>query len=184
MTTAESVLVSGEAPGSATVLLIRNRTVQEIVECDSATFRFSGSLELLAGENRIQIRGEDAAGNSTLPYPPSPGAVIVTRVEAARLDVGTPYSRKDDSSESIDDIVLRNPESMESVVIRIFNLEGDCLWQDRTAPTGPILDHRFHWKGTDQAGERAPQGYYLVRAEWREPGGKVRSITKGLLLRD
>jgi hypothetical protein len=182
VTTAESLLVSGEAPQCVVVLLIRNKTPQERVEADPVTGLFSDMLELLPGENRIQVRGEDAAGNSTLPYPASPGAVIVTRVEAAQLDVGTPYSRKDKSADSVDDIVLRNPEPMDGVVVRIFNLEGDCLWEERPNPTGQ--PPRFHWAGTDRAGERAPQGYYLVRAEWRGPDGKARSITKGLLLRD
>ena len=184
VTTDDSVRVSGEAPQSVVVLLIRNKTPQERIEADTLTGRFSGMLELLPGENKIQVRGEDAAGNSTLPYPASPGGVVVTRIDAARLEVGNPYSRKDKSTETVDDIVLENPKPMDRVVVRIFNLEGDCLWEERPDPAGQLLDLRFHWAGTDRAGERAPQGYYLVRAEWREPDGKARSITKGLLLRD
>jgi hypothetical protein len=192
VTTADSLLVGGEAPQSAVVVLVRNKAVQDTVEAAAATGRFSGMLGLLPGENRIQVRGMDAAGNSTLPYPASPGAVIVTRVESAQLEVGTPYSRKDKASESGDDIALRNPEPMDGVVVRIFNLEGYCLWEERPAPCRQFSglaagDRRafcFHWAGTDRADNRAPQGYYLVRAEWRGPGGKARSITKGLLLRD
>ena len=73
---------------------------------------------------------------------------------------------------------------MDRVVVRIFSLEGDCLWEERPDPTEQLRDFRFHWAGTNRAGDRAPQGYYLVRAEWRDPAGKARSITKGLLLRD
>jgi hypothetical protein len=184
VTTADSVRVSGEIPQAVVVLLIRNKTLQGRVEADPVTGRFSGMLELLLGENKIQVRGEDAAGNSTLPYPASPGAIIVTRIDAAELDVGTPYSRKDKSTETSDDIGLKNPESMDGVVVRIFNLEGDCLWEERPGPTAQLREFRFHWAGTDRAGDRAPQGYYLVRAEWRGSGGKARSLTKGLLLRD
>jgi hypothetical protein len=185
VTTAESLLVSGVAPQSAIVLFIRNKTQRgDPVPADPTTGRFAGMLELVFGENKIQVRGEDAAGNSSLPYPPSPGGVIVTRVTGEQLDIGAPYSRIDNPADTIDDISLRNPDPMEGVAVRIFNLEGDCLWEERAAATGEIFDFRFHWTGTDRGGERAPQGYYLVRAEWRTPGGKSGSITKGLLLRD
>ena len=147
--------VSGEIPQAVVVLLIRNKSLQGRVEADPLTGRFSGMLELLPGENKIQVRGEDAAGNSTLPYPASPGAIIVTRIDAAELEVGTPYSRKDKSTETIDDIGLKNPEPMDGVVVRIFNLEGDCLWEERPDPAGQLREYRFHWAGTDRAGDRA-----------------------------
>lgn len=182
VTTADSVFVGGSAPGCVVILLMRDKLTQEIVACDPITGRFGGMLALLPGENKIQIRGEDAAGNSTLPYPTSNAAPIVTRVQTAQLDVGTPYTRKDDPLDTADDIVLKNPEPMDGATMRIFNLEGDCLWDQRTDQATRRFS--FHWTGTDRAGDRAPQGYYLVRAEWREPGGKVRSLTKGLLLRD
>jgi hypothetical protein len=182
VTSAESLVVSGEAPQAARVLLLRNKAWQVTVLPDSVTSRFSGKIELLLGENRIQVRTEDAAGNPTLPYPSTPR--IVTRLQAATLAIGLPYSRTDKPTESADDIALRNPEPMTGTVVRIFNLEGDCVWEERPDPGVPLLEHRFHWEGTDRAGDRAPQGYYLVRAEWRGPDGKGQSITKGLLLRD
>jgi hypothetical protein len=185
VTAAESLLVGGEALGSRFVVIIRNnKRWREPVDADPITGRFGGMLELVPGENKIQVRGVDASGNTTTPVPGNPLGVFVTRIAAAELEIGTPYSRKDVAAESGDFILLRNPEPMDAVAVRIFNLEGDCLWEERPASTGQLLDVRFHWTGTDRAGERAPQGYYLVRAQWRGPGGKAHSITKGLLLRD
>ncbi len=183
-TTAESLLITGEIPQAVVVRIIRNKLPHADAVADPVTGRFSGMLELLPGENRIQVRGEDAAGNSTLPFP-RPEPVVVYRIGAVQLDVAGPYSRKDDTDESArDDIVLLNPEPMDGLVIRIFNLEGDCLWEERPAASDRLLKYRFHWTGTNRGGDRAPQGYYLVRAEWRRTTGEPRSITKGLLLRD
>jgi hypothetical protein len=178
----ESLAVSGEAPQAAIVLLLRERSVRTYAFPDSATGRFSGMIDLSPGENKIQVRASDSAGNLTELYPESPG-IIVTRTEAAELSIGTPYSRTDELGSLADDIALHNTELMQDVVLRIFNLEGDCIWEERPDPT-VRYEHRFHWTGTDRSGERAPQGYYLVRAEWRGLDGRGRSITKGLLLRD
>lgn len=181
VTTAESLLVSGEAPLSALVLLLRDRTVRNAVEPDSVTGRFQGTLDLTPGENRIQVRAEDEAGNATGLYPTSP--IIVSRVESVVFEIATPYSRVDQSSETSDDILLRSPVRMSQVVVRIFNLEGDCLWEE-SPDADDQFEFRFHWPGTDRSGERAPQGYYLVHAEWRGPDQKVNAVNKGLLLRD
>ncbi len=178
--TEDSVEVSGRADGCRFVLIYRNRFALEVTDVDSLTSRFGAVIPLLRGENEIQIRGEDQAGNGTALHP-SP-AFIVTRLDRAALTIAQPYSRRDLSRGS-DDIVLRDPAGMRGVRMRIFNLEGDCLWEERGA-TDVREELIFHWPGRDQAGERAPQGYYLVRAEWTSGSGRSESRTAGLFLKD
>lgn len=181
VTTAESLRVAGRAPGAVVVLVFRDLSVKGIAEVDSLTGAFSATIALAQDENRIQIKAEDLAGNPTPLYPSTP--VLVTRVAGAVLQVSAPYSREDRIGVTSDDIRLRDPSGMEDARVRIFNLEGDCLWEQAFGP-GKVMERVFHWPGRDRSGARAPQGYYLVRGEWRDGGGRARSLTQGLLLRD
>lgn len=178
--TSDSVEVAGRAEGCAFVLIYRNRFALEVVPADSVDARFRSTIPLLRGENEIQIRGEDLAGNGTTIFPIP--AAIVTRLGSPALTVAHPYSRRDLTRGS-DDISLRDPAGMTGARIRVFNLEGDCLWEERASIDG-ARELIFHWTGRDREGERAPQGYYLVRAEWTSGTGKSESRTSGLFLKD
>lgn len=180
VTTLDSVVVSGSAQDAALVLILRDQFALVSVVPDSASGRFRGVIPLLPGLNEIQVRAEDIAGNST-PLVPT-NALIVARVDRADLAVGFPFSRRDRVGRIDDDISLRDPIGMSLITIRIFNLEGDCVYEE-TSP-GPRQHLSFHWNGDNRSGERAPQGYYLVRAEWHDGEGQARNMTRGLLLRD
>jgi hypothetical protein len=181
VTTADSIAVTGFAPNAAVVLIYRDLSVKDVVEPDSLTFAFRSRIALLPGENRIQIKAEDVSGNPTPLFPESP--VLVQRAGEATLNIGTPYSRDDRSGIRGDDIRLLDATGMEQVFLRVFSLEGDCLWEERSGP-GRALEFGFHWNGRDRTGRRAPQGYYLVRANWRDGSGHARVLNQGLLLRD
>jgi hypothetical protein len=181
VTTEDSLTVTGRAPGSAVVQIYRDLSEKDTVEPDSVDGSFRSRIPLAIGENRIQIKGRDLAGNPTPIFPTS--AIVVTRVNGATLAVQSPYSREDRSGVLADDIRLLDPDGMEDASIRIFNLEGDCIWE-ASSPGGRTAGFGVHWDGHDRAGRRAPQGYYLVRGEWRDAHGKSRALHHGLLLRD
>lgn len=183
VTTEGDLDVAGVAPaGADSVVILRNLFAlphpYSPVGADPSTRRFHSRIPLDAGRNQIQVRAEDAAGNSTALSAPQ----VVTRVSGAVLTVLTPYSRT--GSENQQDIVLRDPEGITQATVRIFNLEGDCVWS-ATAGSGTQLEFGFHWGGVDGSrGQRAPQGYYLVHAEWKTSSGRARSLAHGLLMRD
>jgi hypothetical protein len=179
VTTRDSLAVSGSSRGAFRVLVLRDRFALAVVRPDEFG-RYHAVISIDYGVNRIQVRAEDEAGNST-PLTPTT-AVVVTRVKGAELTIGTPYSRKDKGSEVEDDIVLRDPDGLQSATIRILNLEGDCLYE--AAAPDPRQEFGFHWTGVDAGGSRAAQGYYLVRAAWATGSGQRRSLTRGLLLKD
>jgi len=182
VTTEDSVHVSGLAPGSSVVVVYRNRSeLLPAAPVDSLTGAFERTIPLGMGENRIQVKGEDQARNSTQLFPISP--VVVTRVDGAVLTVGSRYSRRDETDIGTDDIVLRDPTGLRGARLQIFNLEGDCI-REAEAGSGTRLEFGFHWDGLGRDGDRAPQGYYLVRAEWVNGAGKSRALTQGLYLRD
>jgi hypothetical protein len=187
VTSRDSIEVTGQAPHDAVVVyVLRNLSTQggAIVEPDSATGRFSAVIGLRPGSNKIYFRAEDIAGNSTRIVPTN--GISVTRVSAAGLTVQTPYSRQETVQEgkTLEDIMLRDPDGMIDASIRIFNLEGDCVWSEDAGPE-VRREFGFHWNGESRAGgERAQQGYYIVRAQWRTASGRLQHTAQGLLLRD
>ncbi len=182
VTTEKQLVVSGHVnpQESFIVLILRNRTLEGVARPDSATGAFRDTLELRPGRNEIQARVEDRSKNTT---PLSP-AIVVTLVEGAELDITAPYSRRLSTSGSRSLIVLRHPDGMIDPALRIFNLEGDCVYQE-SAPAGRRMEATFQWEGvTSDDGRRLPQGYYIVRGEWTEASGGRKSLTRGLVLKD
>lgn len=179
VTTSDSLVITGTAEGAAVVVVLRDLANLARVRPDAGG-RFRAVIPLPLGVNGIQIRAEDEAGNTTLFYPTN--AISVTRVSGAELLVGEPYSRRDRRSEIEDDISLFDPSGMGSITVRVFNLEGDCVFE--SAAPGPQSQFSVHWGGEDQSGRRLPQGYYLVRATWNSASAGRQDIVRGLLLKD
>lgn len=183
VTDQDTIHISGTAPDTSIVgvQILRDRVFEDSVAVPNpVTRRFDKRFPLLLGANPIQIRGEDASGNVTPLVPSNP--TTVTRTTRAGMSVPAPFSRYDDPTTTTDDIVFLDPQGFASVSIRIFNLQGDCV--NQAEDPNPGSQFTYHWPGTDRFGHRAPQGYYLVRAVWKDVQGHSRNETHGLLLKD
>lgn len=170
-TSADSIVVSGFAPGAARVGILSFSTFRVFVEPDSSG-RYAGTIELLPDRaNPITALSEDAVGNRTL----QTEAVRVLQISAATLLVPAPFTRGDE-------FLLRDPRGLQDVSVRLFDVEGSALREWRVESAG--LERAFAWDGTDANGERAGQGYFFLRAEWTDHGGARRKETVGLILQD
>ena len=170
-TSADSIRVTGVAPEAALVGVLSFSTFRTFVAPDSAG-RFAGTIELLPDRpNPITVLSEDAVGNRTL----QTEAVRVLQVSGAALAVPTPFTRGSE-------ILLRDPRGLREVTVRLFDLEGSALREWRLDAGG--LEQGFVWDGTDANGDRARQGYFLLRAEWTRDDGSRSETVVGLVLQD
>lgn len=171
-TTADSVQVSGAAPGAFQVALFRNDSIQKRVSVDAGSGRFTAWVNLTADRrNKIHVKAEDELGNAGA----QSAAAFVVQLRSPGLAVPRPYKREAE-------IVFRSLEPVTGLELRLFDLEGSCLrvWN----PSGQLRDYRFGWDGLDADGIRGGQGMYLLRATWRAADGRAQTETTSLFLRD
>jgi hypothetical protein len=171
-TNEDSILVRGSSTGATLVGLLTFGTFRSFVAPDSLTGRFEGSVVLTPDrENRITAVAEDEVGNRTVQSEPR----FVKQVSTRSMEIPQPFTRGGE-------IIVRDPGGIERLSVRLYDLEGVCL-QEWTVP-GPVLEQSFTWDGRDRNGDRARQGYFLLRAEWRDASGRSRNLTEGLILKD
>jgi hypothetical protein len=174
--TADSLDLAGHAPdGSQTLTLII-----EHVDVDSVTTipdipldsqrAFGVRVPLRPGENRITARGVDGVGNASEPSVP----VSVRRITATgRIEVPKPFRPGDR-------FTLESLAGWSSIVIEIYNLEGDRIrrWESVSAAQQYLA---VTWDGRNGRNEEVRQGPYLLRIETRDPSGHPREEVKAFV---
>jgi len=167
----DSIFVSGvTTPEADLVNLQRGRTDRLSTVVDSVTGRFGAMLALTPNEiNLITANAEDELGNRTSSSEP----MFVRQVSTLRITFPSPFPRNEEIS-------VQDPRGMNDLTLAIYDLEGALArrWQ----PSGRVLEFNTVWDGDDEVGGRARQGYYLVRATWRDSEGRLREETEGLIL--
>jgi hypothetical protein len=99
----------------------------------------------------------------------------VLQVSAATITIPAPFERGAE-------IRLRDPRGLRDLVLDIFDLEGALIRRLRIP--GPVFELGTAWNGEDEDGVRARQGYYIVRARYRDDQDRAHEIEHGLVLAD
>jgi hypothetical protein len=160
-----SLTISGEAPeGSADVLIEITHAAMDSVTIVTLTVdgtrAFSGTVPLLAGSNLLVAYGRDIIGNRSDPSQ----ECEVYRVAAPAFEIPKPFRRNDE-------FVFVNPDGWSSLMVEIYNLEGDLVWS-RSHEEGPYVRLPVQWDGRNGAGENVRQGPYLLRIRHSDAGGR------------
>lgn len=172
-TTADSVFVRGRTVvEAARVALSRQNVFFSYVPVDPGSGAFSGWVRLLADEeNAIRAWAEDELGNRTRSSDP----LLVRQVSTFEIAFDTPFTRGGT-------LRIADPGGVWDIRLGIYDLEGRLVREWREP--GPLLDRSWVWDGDDADGDAVRQGYYLLRAAWRESDGTGQERTVGLVLGD
>ncbi len=171
-TTADTILVTGfTTPEAFSAGISRQSQRLDLTSpVDSIDGSFSFRLGLLPNlENVIRVFAADSLGNQTRSSDPA----FVTQVSSRAILFDSPFERGDE-------IRVSDPSGMTNLELAIHDLEGARVieWSD----PGPILEQSWIWDGVDADGDDLRQGYYLVRATWKDSQGKSQEKTEGLVL--
>jgi hypothetical protein len=165
-----SLLVSGTAQGAYHVALVRDNVLRTYVLVDSLTGRFSETIELSPGSNKIGGWAEDEVGNKTV----TSTSQIVRYIADRSTVYSTPFRPGEE-------IVVADGGGLKEVIVTIFNLEGDAVV--RLEQTGSFFETRLKWDGRDGNGESAQPGYYLMRVHRVTQDGQTSDEVLPMLLR-
>ncbi len=165
------IRVSGTAPGSSRVAIVRENLFRFYAPVDPSTERFETELELTPGRNQVGGWGEDELGNKTV----TATSQIVRLVVERTTTYPTPFRPNDE-------ILVGDSGGMTKVVARIYNLEGDLLAE--MEKEGAFLEARLTWDGRDAQGDLAEPGYYLMTIRRASATGKIHEEVSPMLFRD
>jgi hypothetical protein len=173
---AGSVPIHGTAPEGSFDLLARiehldaDSTDSVVLPIDEAR-RFSGSVPLLPGANRLTAYGRDGIGNLSSP---STAYEIERVTEEWAVTVPQPVRPGDT-------ILLESRRGWSRVSAAIFTLQGDRvrLWEQQGTPLLYRVD--LVWDGLNGGGRMVAPGPFLLRVRATDATGSAREEVKALV---